>query len=226
MFGRDLMELNISRTRRRSSFQPALEALESRLMPQATAAPTPDNLNWSDFKSVKTSPNGFDAWTQATITPSWDKDIEFVVFTRPVSGGKWSACVYARLKNAHVTASFDGSKSWVVDGKQSAALLAHETIHFRLAGEVADEARRHLPYGHGFAVNVNQAKAIDAAKKLAAADLFHKVAQWNKQLSDVSKAVQKAYDDATNHGDNAIAQANWENNWEAEADKIIHKTWK
>jgi hypothetical protein len=191
-----------------------------------TTTPTADSLSWANYRRVTTSPSGFDAYTAWTWEGSYGKPR--VTSNTYRNKSKWVTCAVARVPgDAKVTLKFDAAHSYVVSGKESSALLAHETLHLRIAEYVAAQAKSQLLklFGYAAVTHANKAKSKALAEKKAVEDLKRKIAAWNQQWGQIDKAVTNAYDTATSHYTNAAAQADWQANWQSHIDPIIQNTW-
>jgi hypothetical protein len=185
-------------------------------------------LTWSDYRKVPTSPDGFDANT------AWNDDYTFACKTPTVKdislsrvGSQWKACVTLTLKSVTTTVTFDRAGSWVVDGKETNALLAHENLHFTIGQYIGQKAQQRIDSlpplkKTGTAIACTPQGAVDAATKDANAKLKEALdSGWSAKWSGLDQAASNAYDAATDHGRNATAQADWEAHWKDYVDALL-----
>lgn len=144
-------------------------------------------LRWAEFTTVRSAPDGSDedAFTQA-------------VFNSPFSliqraDGTW-VITPTRL---NVTIRMDTPNSWVVSGRQSAALLVHEQGHYNITAVGARDCHTDI-----LAIVGNSADDVQS--------------QVNSIVSSAQSliaSVNDIYDEdpncGTDHGSDSSAQAQW-----------------
>ena len=87
---------------------------------------TAEKLSWAQFREVDKSPDGTSAAQTASLMQPGT--------IRTGKSGK-----DLTITQLQINVSVDTAQSWVVKGKQTAALLAHERLHYRIAIVVAHE---------------------------------------------------------------------------------------
>lgn len=140
--------------------------------------PAPHGVTWSHFREVAASPDGNDAQTGYTIAAGFHVD--------------GSAGAYRATRIA-ATVRLDAGDSWVVRGSKTAALLAHEKLHYVIATLIGRELDTELA-----AVTGDDIASVQATARQLISD-----------KNDRAYAIGTAYDDDTNHGTVAAEQQRW-----------------
>jgi len=140
-------------------------------------------LDWDKFKGGKPKKADHDAETYAFIQRSWECKVN----------GEYSY-------DAH--AEFIPEYSTVDPGKKSAALLAHEQIHFDIWQKHAAEFHKKLGEILKEKCKCNRSVADEKAMKEAIS------AAW-RAATQAADAENKKYDDETNHGQKDKEQQEW-----------------
>jgi hypothetical protein len=142
---------------------------------------TPEKMTWAQFREVEPSANeAHHAQTASTMQPGT---------IRIGKSGKG-----LRITQLQINVSLDSAGCWVVRGKQTDALLAHERLHYRIAIVVAYELDAAL-----LAISAPNASALQAAANR----------ETSARQSRVD-ALSRRYDSETKHGLDAAAQRRWE----------------
>ena len=165
------------------------------------------------------------AW-KTTLTPgNYDPPQVFAYF----SDGKWWANVTLQLSKITVSVTFNPKDSWVVKSDETAALLAHEALHFTIAQYIGQKVQSainaSLPLqGFGTASASTRNAAVKKATKMAEQQVSQKLNALLAQWTTDDNSIESAYDTQTNHGQNAAGQANWQSNYQSLVNSMF--TWK
>jgi hypothetical protein len=143
----------------------------------------PGSIRWKQFRVVDRSPDGDDFWAQTGATLEGSDQAQI---------GQEKGQL--RLVRFEVKVSLNATETWVVRGKQSDALLAHEQRHWDIAGLVAHEWRRSL-------------EALRAANRDELAAGIQAIVERFQSKVD---RLQVQYDDETQHGRAAGPQKEWD----------------
>lgn len=143
----------------------------------------PRSIAWSEFAERNSRPAGIseDAQIHSEAVLSSDVTIER-------ENGK------LRLGSFTVKIEIVSDDTWVIRGKASAALLAHEQGHFDITGLSGRDTMEDL-------------KALRAR---TAAELQQKVDRVLRKGEESAKKLTENYDTETNHSQNTKAQGEWE----------------
>jgi hypothetical protein len=152
---------------------------------------TADNLTWRDYNQVPVPKiKGKDAYT------AWNRNWHYESIQYDPSGyqdssGQWIGLAAAWFKGIRVSVPFDSHGSWVVRGKQSPELFAHESLHLRIAEYIGKQAEKRLSelvaYGEGF--NRNKDLAIKDAEEQAKQHLLAMKVEWFKQWVSLDNTI-------------------------------------
>lgn len=160
----------------------------------------PMQLSWNTHFSQVRQPRiaGRDAFTKAPFRAS------MTFTTRPDADGK------IRFQNVSVTVSMDRGASWVVNGRQTPALLNHEQGHYNITWLAARElCRKMLEYELDTSVlNATHSGSVAQLKTRLPTDLrdMERATQSDiDRLNDLYDSRGQAF-----HGVNAPAQAQWD----------------
>lgn len=132
-------------------------------------------LEWEDFKARPDSRSNFHALTASTFGASTSSGKNNTVFIK-------------------ITSYFIPERSWVKPGKEKAALLKHEQLHFDLCEVYARQLRQ-------------QMKEKDNWSARSFSRDFQKM---TKRLLRKYERAQKKYDRKTKHGLKKEVQSEWE----------------
>jgi Bacterial protein of unknown function (DUF922) len=139
------------------------------------------HLRWSDFRRVSEPPDGEGDAQTLTVT-----QMHFRFLT--ASDDSW------KLTAVDVTLKLDAKGSWVIRGKETTKLLAHEQVHYDIAAVAARtlDARLRALNSNGGGHDANS----------AARDV-------QDTIFSTAATVQVRYDADTDHGRDAQSQAIW-----------------
>jgi len=148
-------------------------------------------LEWSDFQG---DPPASTRTAKSEVKSRIGCDY---TVARPVqsSPGTWRATI----QTSSTTSEMLQTKSWVVEEKQSDALLNHERRHF----DITEVYRRKLEAALRELVGVGK----DA--KGAATDLQRRIADLYREIAAEEDRQQARYDDETHHGTDEAKQREW-----------------
>lgn len=138
-----------------------------------------EKLSWADFKKLKAPVDGLNAQTRVEMQPATIK-------TEHGPEGM-------RIVQLTLRVVLDSENTWVVTGKETAELLEHERLHYRIAIEVARELDTQL-----LALKGKNAGALQTGA--------------NKVMATIKRRVQTisdAYDKDTDHGRVREKQKAW-----------------
>lgn len=150
-----------------------------------TFSPKIGNLIWQHFKKVKSSPDGSD--TDAHVAPKYSLKI-------PNQGGIVKKDKTYSVAKVNIDVALELSKTWVIKGKESDQLLAHEKRHWMMDIIIAYEMERAI-------LDLSAADAGTLKQQIQ--DEFN----WYRK--DREKYLADKYDDETGHGTDPIAQSQW-----------------
>jgi hypothetical protein len=137
---------------------------------------TSNPVQWTDFQGPVDPSSRFAAVTHSGMSYKWHRQV-----TNGQSQFTFTASSY-----------MDKSKSWVKPGKQTPALLSHESLHFDISEFFARKllvALRDYPYTSDYKNELNRVYT---------------------QMMDARKAMEEKYDAQANHGLNKLKQAEWD----------------
>lgn len=142
----------------------------------------PRGLLWQNFRVVASAPQGVaeDAQTEASVEPPE----QIQVVSRDGS---------LRLSSFNVNVRIVPHGTWVVRGKATTPLLAHEQLHWDIAGLTAHEYHR----------------ALESLRAATQDELGQLAADTLQRIQTKVDALQEKYDRETNHSRNATGQAQW-----------------
>jgi hypothetical protein len=140
-----------------------------------------EKLSWAQFREVEKSPDG----TSAAQTAS-------LLQPGTIRTGKNGKDIM--ITQLQINVSVNASESWVVKGKQTAALLKHERLHYRIAIVVAYELDAAL-----LSIKAANARALQAAANALLAEKKARV-----------DALSNRYDRETKGGTDSAAQQRWQ----------------
>lgn len=154
-------------------------------------------LRWSDFKTVAKRPDGkSDAQTVTNIGVKWQST------TGP--DGNW------RLTKVIVSVILNRSQMWVVRGKQTSDLLAHEQVHYDISAIAARTLESRLITLSGDRLQ-KPADAVGAVWSNIGGEV---TADGRVVMQGLAQAVQDLYDEdaqcGSEHGLQKVNQAEWE----------------
>ena len=138
----------------------------------------PAPLDWKDFRGTSDKDSPFHANTSTGLSYSWSLrtgpgDAEF---------------------SYEVASFFIPQESWVLPGKASAYLLAHEQIHFDISELLARKLR----------------SIMEAFDPLSTENPKESLRQLYLSVDQERMNLQQQYDRETNHSQNPEAQAYWQ----------------
>lgn len=143
----------------------------------------PKQISWSEFREVVTRPSG----------ETEDAQIDTRTL-QPERVGVAREQGQFRLGNFTVKLNVIRDNSWVVANQKSETLLVHEQGHFDITGLVARDL----------------VKALGALRVSTTEELQREVTRLFEAYDAWAKSLSNQYDGETNHGRNAIIQAEWE----------------
>jgi hypothetical protein len=154
-------------------------------------------LRWSDFKKISRSPDpGSDAYTACEISA------KYAIATK--SNGDWS------VTKVDVVVSVTRPQSWVVEGKESNALLKHEQAHYDIAAIAGRTLEAKLSKLKGSKQD-HWRKAVDKASQEI---IGERTPDGRTVSKGLAQEVQDRYDEdaicGSDHSRNAVNQAVWE----------------
>ncbi|HPD06318.1 MAG TPA: DUF922 domain-containing protein [Candidatus Bipolaricaulis sp.] len=121
-------------------------------------------------------------------------------YSLTLATGREGAVWRARVASSTVTAAMERDRSWALSDRRTAAGLSHEQRHFDLA-----EAYRRL-----LAAQLPGIVGTGATEADAHQDLLAQAAAAFRDVNDRHGSIQAQYDRETDHGRNALRQAEWE----------------
>lgn len=182
--------------------------------PKEPKLPTSKTLSWNDYKKVKSGDSA--AFTAGGLHYNV-KDI------KTASQAQGCDFIGSATLQVKFRAEFNPKDSYVMDGKASPALLKHERLHLAITEYVAEKANRNFT-PNPFTAKGKGNTAKDAEEN-AQSNLV-RVFEAN-HLADIRAAlgaIQKSYDDETNHGKIEKAQKDWEINYMQKIDDALKKS--
>ena len=150
-----------------------------------TFSPKIGNLIWQHFKKVKSAPDGSD--NDAHTSPKYALKI-------PNYGGIVKKDNTYSVAKMTIDVALDLSKTWVIKGRESDKLLAHEKRHWMMDIIIAYEMERAI---------LNLSSTDVKTLKQQIQDEF----DWHR--TDREKYLADKYDSETGHGTEPIAQSQW-----------------
>jgi len=141
------------------------------------------SVQWSEFRPVNQRPAGVPEDAQISI-----RTLTFTFRTHQAGGQN------CRVTGATVSIGVNRGSSWVVRGRESAALLQHEQGHYNITAL----GTRDL---------YNQVLGLTAAR---CPDINTQAQRLQRQIQTQITQTNRRYDDRTNHGNNATAQRTWD----------------
>jgi hypothetical protein len=136
---------------------------------------TANPMQWTDFQGQVESSSNFAAVTHSGMSYTWHRQV-----FNGRSNFTFTAVSY-----------MDKSKSWVREGKQTPALLSHESLHFDISEFFAR-------------------KLLVALKNCQYTDDYkNEIDRLYKQMMEARMAMEEKYDAQSNHSANKIKQALW-----------------
>jgi predicted secreted Zn-dependent protease len=141
------------------------------------------SVRWDEFTTRTSRPEGVDEDAQ--------------IRTRTVSGGFRSHQPHGeecRVVSVDIGLSVDRTQTWVIDGRQSDALLKHEQGHY----DIVALGTREL---------YNRVLQLTAPR---CSDINTRVQQLQREIQAAIDAADDRYDSRTDHGNNAVVQQTWD----------------
>ncbi|MBX9628700.1 MAG: Ig-like domain-containing protein [Gemmataceae bacterium] len=194
------------------------------------APPTSDTLTWDNFTKLAAPPA--DKPYAAFIGAKNDLKFSRQVTTTTIQDETYLSTAEARVKikgDPAFKAVFNKAGSFIVRGKETDSLLAHEKLHLAIAEYVATKAAANFPETIGAGSGSVQgtkdqsqdAAALNKARAAALKDFNTKIATFRATWDKLNQQDQDAYDAETKHGVVADAQDDWAANYQAKADVIL-----
>lgn len=135
---------------------------------------------WREFSRVAQRPNQTEEWAEVVAHTNVQYD-----FVEDDEG--W------RVTGARGTVSVNEAASWVVQGKETAALLRHEQGHFDITALGVRE----------------EANLVNAITGTSASNIQTQRDEVRQQIQTKINDANDRYDTRTDHSQNAAAQSRW-----------------
>ena len=173
-------------------------------------------ITWRDFRKVRSG--RYDAEIFRTkyrlnlgeaTTDCWKLDADMATITCK-TGCPWMCT--AQYASATVSVNMDKKRSYVIKGRESGWLLAHEQLHLAIWQDSALLATWDIQGYEARREGCSKNAALAAAK----ADARQHAISTRGRAEQIGDSVNNRYDSESNHGLIKDKQAWWQENWQEE----------